>query len=125
MKKLAGYATLTFLFFVLIGSDVFAADKTITWVNPTHNTDGSPLDLATIVSYDLGCTSIDDQNYLVTESFPASLPLPTLRIFSLSPGEYWCVLRLGTVQQTSAWSNEVFFTLAWPIPNPAENLAVD
>ena len=37
MKSIARYAALAFLFFVLIGSDVFAADKTFTWVNPTHN----------------------------------------------------------------------------------------
>lgn len=110
---------------LIVGTDPFAADKTFTWVNPTANEDGTALDLATLTLYEFGCTSIDDQNYQFVASFPASLPLPTSRTVSLPPGEYWCVLRVATAQQTSAWSNESFFTVPHPVPNAPTGLAVN
>ena len=120
MKRLA-----LLLVFFLCCADVYAADKTFTWTNPTENTDGTALDQSTLTAYDIGCTSVTGDPYQVIESFPATQPLPTTRTVSLAPGDYWCVIRVSTANASSEWSAEVFFTLAHPVPIAPSDLSVD
>ena len=101
------------------------ADKTFTWVNPTRNTDGTALDELTLTLYEVGCTSIDDQNYLVIDFFAASQPLPTSRTVAFAPAPYFCALRVLTDNASSDWSNQVFFTVPHPVPNALTGLAVN
>lgn len=125
MKSLFRYALITFVFFVVIGSDVFAADKTFTWSNPIEYEDGSLLPPSDLIEYDLGCTTITGDPYTVIETFAASLPLPTSHTLDLPPAEYWCVIRVSTANAESAWSNEVFFILPFPTPRAIDDLSVD
>ena len=120
MKKI----TLVLVFF-LCCADLYAAEKTLTWINPDANTDGSVLDVSTLTEYELGCTTVTGAEYQSIVIFPTSLPLQTSHVVDLPPGEYWCVLRVSTINATSEWSNEVFFTLPFPVPNAPTNLAAE
>ena len=79
--RAATLTALILLVVVLLASSIAdaAEPKTFTWSNPTQYEDGSPLDPADLVSYELGCTSLNDQTYTVIESWPTADPLPTSR----------------------------------------------
>ena len=115
-------ATLLLLFVSAIAA---GADKTFDWTNPTQNTDGTPLDELTLTLFEVGCTSIDDQNYLVISIFVASQPLPTSRTVPFDPGPYFCALRVLTANASSDWSNQVSFTVPHPVPNAPTDFAVN
>ena len=105
-----------------------ANPTTITWDDPTTNVDGSPIAAGEITGYTVGVRP--NNGTIGTYPFTGQVadPAGTKELISalstiLSPGIYFVAVQSnGPVN--SAWSPEVTFTIAAPVPNPPSGLKV-
>jgi hypothetical protein len=101
------------------------------WTDPTTNVDGSAIAAGEITGYNLGIrqTSLTGS---VAGTYPIQVPVSGATAASelisqispaLTPGGYAAAIQtVGPVN--SAWSAEVTFTIAPPVPNSPTNFTV-
>jgi hypothetical protein len=122
-------ALTTALALAFIAGVVYAADATITWTNPTQNTDGTAIPATgagaltgTRVDYKLCSATTAPQ--AVTVPAPAASTVVT----GLAPGT-WCFTAFSTnnQSQTSVASNTAQKTIAAPppVPNPPTIVTIE
>ncbi len=93
----------------------------ISWVDPTTNTDGSPISASEITGYLLGLRSIAAAGsvagvYPITATVAAGATSAPLSVFgTLTAGDYAAAAQ-AIGPNNSAWSTEATFTIA-PVPN--------
>ncbi len=93
----------------------------MSWVDPTANTDGSPLAAGEITGYTLGLRIIKAPGsvagvYPITAFAPAGAISAPLSVFGpLKAGDYAAAAR-ATGPNNSAWSAEALFSIA-PVPD--------
>lgn len=101
------------------------------WVDPTTNTDGSAIQSGEVTGYDVGIRSTTASGSVVgtytvitnvagaTAANEAVAAIGTV----LKPDTYAAAIRAsGPVD--SAWSSEISFTIAQPVPNPPTGFTV-
>lgn len=108
---------LAVLFVVMAVAPLAHADtKTLSWIPPTMNTDGSTLDPASDLStYFLGCGSTTGDRTTFTQNWPAVVNGNAVKSHALdfAPGTWYCSLQVSnTAGARSDWSGEVNFTIA-------------
>ncbi len=97
-----------------------------TWVDPTTNTDGSAVAAGEITGYTIG-VGVASGNYtmLTPVSSPTATSEPLSSLSSvLAPGTYFAAIRAESTGGPSAFSNEVSFAIAAPVPNPPTGFTV-
>lgn len=102
-----------------------------TWTDPTANVDGTALSAGEVTGYTIGVRSTTAAGS-VAGTYPAlttiANPTATSEAMSalstvLKPDSYAAAVRTdGAVN--SAWSSEVTFTIAPPVPNPPSGFSV-
>lgn len=121
----AALMVLVFIAFLALSNAVFAADATVTWANPTSNTDGTTIPAtgagsltATRVEYG----SCSAPNVFGTRAGEVSVPAPatTTTISGFAPNTTSCfrAFARNTYGQESAVSNIASKFFPAPIPNP-------
>jgi hypothetical protein len=110
---------------------ISAATAKFSWTDPTTNTDGSPIQSGEITGYNVGIRSttaagstagtypIVAQVAGATAANEAVSAIGTV----LKPDTYAAAIQsVGPVN--SAWSAEIEFTIAQPVPNPPTDFSV-
>lgn len=94
-----------------------------TWVIPTTNTDGSAVAAGEITGYTLGVGTVSGTYSISTPiANPAATSEPIASLSQvLAPGTYFAAIRAESTGGPSAYSNEVTFSIAAPVPNPPTN----
>jgi hypothetical protein len=96
------------------------------WVNPTANTDGSPVTPGEITGYTIGVgTSAGNYTVLTTVTDPNATTEPLANLSTLlKPATYFASIRAESVNGPSAWATEISFTIAPPAaPNAPTSFA--
>jgi hypothetical protein len=130
-----GFITLAFLgvlFLVSLYSMSAMADTiTFRWENPTEYENDAPLTLSEFQRFDLGCGPNPGDRNSIVRSWVATAATMRAEQFPV-PGQYFCALNLTALgaatenmPRSSAWSNEVSFTVAPTIPKPPQNLTAE
>lgn len=102
-----------------------------TWVDATLNTDGSAITSAEVTGYEIGVRSATASGS-VAGTYPILLPTAAASATSeavsaatpmLQPDTYFAAIRsVGPID--SAWTNEIEFTIAQPVPTPPSSFSV-
>lgn len=104
---------------------------TFTWVDATTNTDGSAIAAGEITGYQIGVRSATAQGS-VAGTYPILLPTAAASATSeavsaatpmLQPDTYFAAIR-STGPLNSAWTSELEFTIAQPVPQPPSGFSV-
>jgi hypothetical protein len=99
-----------------------------TWVDPTKNVDGSNISAGEVTGYSIGVRPSTGTPGTYTVVTPISSPTATSEPLAnlssvLAPGSYAAAIQtVGPVN--SAWSAEISFTIAAPVPSPPSGFAV-
>lgn len=102
-----------------------------TWVDPTTNTDGSTIQAGEITGYNVGIRSTTAQGSqagtypIVAQVQGATAAKEAVSAIGtvLKPDTYAAAIQsAGPVN--SAWSSEIQFTIAQPVPNPPTGFSV-
>ncbi len=104
----------------------FAGTATLTWVNPTTNTDGSTLVLASVNVY-RGTSATGPWTKIGSATAPAGGVVPEFYTDATAADgatEYYYVTAVGSDGNESAPSTIVSKLIPAPVPNPPTNLAV-
>jgi hypothetical protein len=99
-----------------------------TWVDPTTNEDGSPLVAGEVIGYNIGIRADGSPPavYPITASVAgANAAKEAVAAIGtvLKPGTYWAAIQ-SVGPTLSAWSPEVEFAIAQPVPNPPTGFTV-
>jgi len=96
------------------------------WVVPTTNTDGTAIPAGEITGYTIGVGAASGKYTIMTSvSNPAATSEPIADLSAtLAPGTYFAAIRAESTGGPSAFSNEVSFAIAAPIPNPPTGFTV-
>lgn len=108
------------LLLLLAATSAAGAEKTVTWTNPTSNTDGSPLPAEQITRTTVVWGSSAEA---LTESQVVNGSLTTATI-DLAPGSWFVAARTTANGQDSGLSNIAQVEILPPAPNPPSNLTV-
>lgn len=97
-----------------------------TWVIPTTNTDGSAVTPGEITGYTIGVgTASGNYTMMTSVADPTATAEPLNKLSSvLAPGTYFAAIRAESTGGPSAFSNEVTFQIAAPVPNPPTSFTV-
>ena len=98
--------------------------KTVSWVIPTTNVDGSAIAAGEITGFTIGIRPASGTagTYPTTQAVPNAAATTAAVSLNLPAGSYFVAVQADG-PQNSAWSTEVPFTLA-PIPNPPTGVVV-
>lgn len=104
---------------------------TFTWTDATTNTDGSAIAAGEVTGFQIGVRSATAQGS-AAGTYPILLPTAAASATSeavsaatpmLQPDTYFAAIR-STGPVNSAWTNEIEFTIAQPVPNPPTGFGV-
>ena len=101
------------------------------WVDPTTNVDGSPIQPGEVTGYNVGVRSntatgsVKGTYPVITNVAGATAAKEAVSALSsvLKPDTYAAAIQTAG-QVNSLWSDEIFFTIAQPQPNPPTGFTV-
>jgi hypothetical protein len=110
---------------------MMANPTTFSWTDPTTNTDGSPIAAGEITGYTIGIRNTAATGsvvgmYPITANVAgaaAASELVSALGTVLAPGSYAAAIQ-SAGPTPSAFSAEVAFTIAAPVPNPPTNFGI-
>lgn len=113
-------------------STVSLATGKVSWTPPSLNTDGSPITATEITGYIVGLrstTAVGSATGVYPIQSPVTAPTAVTEALSaitanLKSDDYAVAVQTQSIDGPSAWSAEVLFTGALPIPNPPDGVAV-
>ena len=102
-----------------------------TWTDPTTNADGSPIQAGEITGYNVGIRSATASGS-IAGTYPVTVNVAGATAAKEAVSAIGTVLKPDTYAaaiQTagpvnSAWSSEIEFTIAQPVPNPPSDFSV-
>lgn len=90
----------------------------VTWIDPTTNTDGTPLAAGEVTGYTIGVGTATGVYAKLVPVASATAVSEALAALGLTPGTaYFVSIRTESVNGPSAWGPEVQYTPPLPVPN--------
>lgn len=92
---------------------------TFTYTAPTTNTDGSPI--SPVQKYQIGYGPTSKNYTTISDDLTIEAGASQTTVVNVPVGAWFAAARDVTKDNTSAWSNEVSFTVAAPVPSAPTN----